>query len=147
MVICLEWGADLHMAQLMPLLLTVCCFSKVQMGFTFLVPAQPGSARQRAVKQVCVCVNHHISVTDRSWWNLARWRTLVHGTGSTVKILNFWKSKTSAAAILKNRDISAIVWPISTKFGMLMQNVTSPTVKEFEFHKSKMADGRHFENR
>jgi len=43
MVICLERGADLRMAQLMPLLLTVSCFSKIQIGFTFLVPAHPGS--------------------------------------------------------------------------------------------------------
>ena len=56
MVICLERGADLHMAQLMPLLLTVSCFSKIQIGFTFLVPAHPGSPGQRAVKRVCVCV-------------------------------------------------------------------------------------------
>ena len=41
LVICLERGADLHMAQLMPL--TVSCFSKIQIGFTFLVPAHPGS--------------------------------------------------------------------------------------------------------
>ena len=33
MVICLEQGADLHMAQLMPLPLTVSCFSKIQIGF------------------------------------------------------------------------------------------------------------------
>jgi len=56
MVICLELGADLHMAQLMPLPLTVSCFSKIQIGFTFLVLAHPGSPRQRAVKQVCVCI-------------------------------------------------------------------------------------------
>jgi len=37
--ICLELGADLHMAQLMPLPLTVSCFSKIQIGFTFLVLA------------------------------------------------------------------------------------------------------------
>ena len=55
MVICLEQGADLHMAQLMPLPLAVSCFSKIQIGFTFLVPAHPGSPGQRAVKQVCVC--------------------------------------------------------------------------------------------
>jgi len=36
-LICLERGADLHMAQLMPLPLTVSCFSKIQIGFTFLV--------------------------------------------------------------------------------------------------------------
>jgi len=53
-VICLERGADLHMAQLMPLPLTVSCFSKTQIGFTFLVPAYPGSPGQRAVKRVCV---------------------------------------------------------------------------------------------
>jgi len=54
MVICLERDADLHMAQLMPLLLTVSCFSKVQIGFTFLVPAHLGSPGKRAVKRVCV---------------------------------------------------------------------------------------------
>ena len=54
MVICLERGADLHTAQLMPLPLTVSCFSKIQTGFTFLVPAHPGSSGQRAVKRLCV---------------------------------------------------------------------------------------------
>jgi len=56
MVICLEQGADLHTAQLMPLPLTVSCFSKLQIGFTFLVLAHPGSPGKRAVKRVCVCV-------------------------------------------------------------------------------------------
>ena len=56
MVICLEQGADLHMAQLIPLPLTVSCFSKIQIGFTFLVPAHPGSPGKGAVKRVCVCV-------------------------------------------------------------------------------------------
>ena len=55
MVFCLERGADLHMAQLMPLPLTVSCFSKIQTGFTFLVPAHPGSPGERAVKLVFVC--------------------------------------------------------------------------------------------
>jgi len=53
-VICLDRGADLHMAQLMPLPLTVSCFSKIQIGFTFLVPAHPGSPGKRAVKRLCV---------------------------------------------------------------------------------------------
>ena len=44
------------MAQLMTLPLTVSCFSKIQIGFTFLVPAHLGSPGQRAVKRVCVCV-------------------------------------------------------------------------------------------
>jgi len=55
-VFCLERGADLHMAQLMPLPLTVSCSSKIQIGFTFMVPAHLGRPVQRAVKLVCVCV-------------------------------------------------------------------------------------------
>ena len=55
-VICLERGADLHMVQRIPLPLTVSCFSKILIGFTFLVPAHLGSPGQRAVTQgVCVC--------------------------------------------------------------------------------------------
>jgi len=56
MVICLERGADLHIAQLMPLPLTVSSFSKIQIGFTFLVPTHPGIPGKRAVKRMCVCV-------------------------------------------------------------------------------------------
>jgi len=57
MVICLKRDADLHTAQLMPLPLTVSCFSKIQIGgFTFLVPADPGSPGKRAVKRTCVRV-------------------------------------------------------------------------------------------
>jgi len=55
-VVCLELGADLHMAQLMPLPLTVSCFSKIQIGFTFLVPAHLSSPRKSAVNRVCVSV-------------------------------------------------------------------------------------------
>jgi len=54
-VIYLERGVDLHIAQLMPLPLTVSCFSKIQIDFTFLVPAHLGSPGQRANKQLCVC--------------------------------------------------------------------------------------------
>ena len=58
MVICLERGADLHIAQLMPLPLTVSCFSKVQIGFTFLVPAHLGSPGKGPLNRcVCVCVS------------------------------------------------------------------------------------------
>ena len=52
-VICLERGVDLHMAQLMPMPLTVSCFSNIQISFTFLVPSLPGKPGQRTVKQVC----------------------------------------------------------------------------------------------
>ena len=60
-VICLERDADLHMAQLMPLPLTVSCFSKIQTGFTFLVLAHPGSLNMC----VCVCV-FQFSIIDSS---------------------------------------------------------------------------------
>jgi len=55
-VICLERDAKLHMAQLMPLPLTVSFFSKIQTGSTFLVPAHPGSPGQRVTKRVCMCL-------------------------------------------------------------------------------------------
>jgi len=62
-VVCLERGADLHTAQLMPQLLTVSCSSKNQIGFTFLVPAYPDCPGKEAVKwllfvvvQVCVYI-------------------------------------------------------------------------------------------
>jgi len=54
MVIWVERGADLHMAQLTPLPLTVSSFSKIQICFTVLVLAHPDSPGQRAVKRVCV---------------------------------------------------------------------------------------------
>jgi len=65
-VICLERGADLHMSQLMPLPLTVSCFSKIQIGSTFLVLAHPGSPGKRAVKSVCVRVVCVCELVSRS---------------------------------------------------------------------------------
>jgi len=55
MVICLDWGADLHMAQLMPLPLTVSCFSEIQIGFTFLIPAHLGSPGKGLLNGCCCC--------------------------------------------------------------------------------------------
>jgi len=50
-VICLERGGDLHMAQLMPLLLTLSCFSKIQIGLPFWYRLT------RVVSETgCVCV-------------------------------------------------------------------------------------------
>jgi len=82
----------------------------------------------------------------RFWRNLARWCSSTLLTDPTVNNFKFWKSKTATAAILKiaklpylgrnfknstwrlrhlenskNRDISAAVWAISTKFGIVMQ--------------------------
>ena len=59
MVICLERGADLHMAQLMPLPLTVSCSNKIQIGFTFwywLTWVVPEKEPLNGCVCVCVCV-------------------------------------------------------------------------------------------
>jgi len=63
--ICLEQSADLHMAQQMRLPLTVSCFCKIQIGFTFLVPAHLGSPGKKAIKCVCVCVCVAESSTEK----------------------------------------------------------------------------------
>ena len=60
MVIRLERGADLHLAQLMPLPLTVSCFSKMQIGFIFLVPAHPGSP-DKGPLNTCICVSETVN--------------------------------------------------------------------------------------
>jgi len=54
MVICLKRGADLHMAQLMPLPLTISCSSKSRLvlpeWFCFSGAGLPGSSWKKAVK-------------------------------------------------------------------------------------------------
>jgi len=55
-VVSLEQGADLNMAQLMPLPLSVSFFSKIQISFTFLVPAHLGSPGKGPLNGCeCVC--------------------------------------------------------------------------------------------
>ena len=57
MVICLEQGVDLHMAQPMPLPLTVSCFSKINPDwFCLSGTGSPGYFQKSAIKWVCVCV-------------------------------------------------------------------------------------------
>jgi len=74
-VICLERGADLHTAQLMPLTLTVSCFSN-HIGFTFLVPAYPGSHGKRAVKWVYVCEYPQLRTKSDVRWRQRELNTL-----------------------------------------------------------------------
>jgi len=50
----------LHMAQRMPLPLTVSCFGKFQISFNFLVPAHMGSPGHRALKRVCACTKFEV---------------------------------------------------------------------------------------
>ena len=108
MIICLVRGADLHMAQLMPLPLTVSCLSKIQIGFTFLVPAHPVSPGQRAVKRarmrVCVCT------------------TTLHPFNSlfsrTTRVSRYQKEKKASLDLNEARDdgvwgCSGITWTVS----------------------------------
>jgi len=75
-VICLERGTDLRTAhQLMPLPLTVSCFSKIRIGFSFLVPAHLDSPGQRAVKRMCACV----CVCPLAGWRCCADGTVGHG--------------------------------------------------------------------
>ena len=60
MVICLERGAELHIAQRTPLPLAVSCFSKIQIGFTFLVPARLGCPGKGPLNGCCCCCYHKI---------------------------------------------------------------------------------------
>jgi len=64
-VICLERGADLHTAQLMPLPFTVSCFSKIQIGLTFLVPAHPCGPGQRGYTGVCLSVLSYFMMSSK----------------------------------------------------------------------------------
>ena len=48
------------------------CFSKIQIGFTFLVPAHLGSPGKRAVKRVCVCVSASDVRYFLAVWHIAR---------------------------------------------------------------------------
>jgi len=70
------------MAQLMPLPLTVSCSNKIQIGFTFLVPAHLGSPRQRAVKRVCVCV---WLVWDMQWATVLSKQQAVYPKGKGIE--------------------------------------------------------------
>jgi len=67
----------------MPVPLNVSRFSKIQIGFTFPVPARPGSPGQRAVKPVCVCVLRtgiywqRIAGNEREWSGRSAKRAVV----------------------------------------------------------------------
>jgi len=110
MVICLELDADLHMPQWMPLPLTVSCFSKIQIGFTFLVPAHLGSPGKKAVKRVCVHLQWHLvthlhrhscfahGLAGYSWsasYNISSWESL--GTSGTIEQHTFQQQNSAEA--------------------------------------------------
>jgi len=101
-VICLEQDADLHTAQLVPLPLTVSCFSKIQIGFTFLVPANPG---------VCVCVVCCLlySRANSSMANSCK-RTPKHICIITAVCVSDWWSGSSSSSSSSNSGSNGGSW-------------------------------------
>jgi len=62
--------------------------SKIQISFTFLLPAHPGSPGQRAVKRVCVRVNLRDSKDENQQpTDLEVWRTRFHGPVQAARML------------------------------------------------------------
>ena len=100
MVICLDQGADLHMAQLMRLPLTVSCFSKIQIGFTFLVPAHTRVVLEKGPLNgcVCVCVFAMYGLTDEYDY--------------VDRLAYFWRSRTQPLS-LANDDTSIVQSAVS----------------------------------
>ena len=89
MVVCLVRGADLHMAQRIPLPLTVSCSSNIQIGFTFLVLAHLGSPGQRAVKRMCVCAYVCVRACMRAFALCKSACSSATPTSSTMLINNY----------------------------------------------------------
>ena len=134
MVVCLVRGSDLHMAQWIPLPLTVSCFSKIQIGFAFLVPAHPGSPGQRAVKRVCVCVFltyllcRVVGITRTTTLLLHLFNRLF---SRTTWISRYQKGKTGLD-INEARDAevlgcSGISWTICKQSASCSRQITTPT--------------------
>ena len=86
-VVCLEWGADLHMAQLMPLPLTVSCSSKIQIGLTFLVPAYPGSPGKEAVKWLLLFLSPYVYL----WFHaVSGWQLFIVSPNNCYHMISYW---------------------------------------------------------
>jgi len=76
----------LHMAQLMPLPLTVSCSSKIQIGFTFLVPAYPGCLGKEAVKLLLLLLLSDYNrceliscINNMCFWQMLTWAHMKNG--------------------------------------------------------------------
>jgi len=77
----------------MPLPLTASCFSKIQIGLTFLVQDHPGSPGQRAVKRVCVCFWYRLTrvVLDKRPLN---WCVNIQNQLATTNHITYWSNET-----------------------------------------------------
>ena len=110
----------MHMAQLMPLPLTVSDFSKIQIGFTFLVPAHLGSPGQRADKRVCVCVSCRLTAKNRDQLRNPTLRNRVW-----VYLLNVYLGH----VCVEEDGLSRVGQPMSTDQLQYFLQVPQPTVQ------------------
>jgi len=78
-VICPERGAELHMAQLMPLPLTISCFSIIQNSFYLSGTGSPGWSRTGPLN---VCVWCFLLLLGRSY----RWSQRYYVLGLSVRV-------------------------------------------------------------
>ena len=100
MVICLERGADLHMAQLMPLPLTVFCFSKIQVGFS--------TDRKRKKVATVMVARYHIAAPaeiNPSQWLFVSVQYFVVETGMTFSSECFIKICIEKTSTVKRVNI------------------------------------------
>ena len=154
MAICLERSADLHVVQLMPLPLTVSCSSKIQTGFTFLVPAHPDSPGQRAVKRACVCVTvaekgrtskkrkKRFSVSSSVQWGGQCTKTCIHHThpfngpfSGTTRVSRYQKGKTNLDFTeARDNECSGISWAIC-KSAPCSRQTTTPAPHHSVFYR------------
>ena len=61
----------------MPLPLTVSCFSKIQIGFTFLVPAHPGGVCSNKTESVWENVHMITDLPTKGIYVLSQWQTFL----------------------------------------------------------------------
>ena len=105
MVICLERGADLHVAQLKPLPLTLFCFSKIQIGFTFLVLAHPGSPEKGPLNG---CMYFSVQCASLKWLTVSYWLHLNTLIVSCVVLLYGVRCSWLISTGLRRRSVSII---------------------------------------
>ena len=103
----------MHMSQLMPLPLTVSCFSKIQIGFTFLVPAHLGSPGKRAVKRVCVCACVCVLHCERGGYCIAFDGGLLQTTSCTIQNTGLHLAVIAAKTTLKGGNVTSAGWQVT----------------------------------
>ena len=140
-VICLEWDADLHMVQLIPLPLTVSCLSKIQIGFTFLVPDHLGSPGKRAVKRVCVCVCYLAATVVTGLFTIRTKHCWTHSVHWSAVYLSVTVTIECTATAIQHTPLSTDNWSLTFSRGEQVRRhvwgLIGPQFQEIHFLRSK----------